>query len=54
MKTYKLELILVECSDEKKRKILRREELGRFRTEKEAQEVLELVELPDLKHSTII
>lgn len=53
-KTYKLEVILVECSDTKEREILRREELGQFPTEKEAQEVLELVELPDPKHSIVI
>lgn len=54
MQTYKLEIILVKCSDENKREILRHEELGRFPTEKEAQWVLELVELPDPKHSIVI
>ncbi|HET7626519.1 MAG TPA: hypothetical protein VFM25_14790 [Verrucomicrobiae bacterium] len=54
MKTYKLELVLIECSDKMQSKILRREELGCFATQKEAQELLELVELPDPKHSTII
>ncbi len=54
MKTYKLELILVECSTDQKRKILRREELGSFQTKEKAQEVLELVELPDPKHTTVV
>src|SRR6266536_3055691 len=35
-------------------KILRREVLGSYTTEKEAQEILELVELPDPKHITVI
>jgi hypothetical protein len=49
MKTYDLEVVLVECTDDKRHEIVRRE-LGRFRTEKEAREVIELVELPDPDH----
>ena len=54
MKTYSLEVVLVECTDEKECRVLRREKLGRFQTEREAQQVLELVELPDPTHTIVI
>ena len=52
--TYNLELLLVECSDDKERKIVRQEVLGSFQTKEKAQEILELVELPDPNHIIVI
>jgi uncharacterized protein YnzC (UPF0291/DUF896 family) len=54
MTTYKLKLILVECREQAEQKILRSEELACFETEREAQETLELIELPDPKHNDVI
>lgn len=54
IKTYELEVLLVERTNEKRRKVIRRETLGCFSSEKEAHEVIELIELPDLNHIIVI
>lgn len=54
-KKYEIEVSIVECtSNRKRRKIIRREILGCFPSETEAHEIFELVELPDLDHIIII
>lgn len=52
--TYEIKVILEECTHDKRRKVIREEILGRFPSEEEAHEILELVELPDMNHLTII
>lgn len=54
IKTYELELLLVECTNDKHRKVIRREVLGCLSSEEEAKKLLELVELPDLNHIIVI
>jgi hypothetical protein len=53
-KTHELELLLVERTNGKRRKVIRRETLGFFLSAKEAHEAVELVELPDMNHIIVI
>ena len=54
IKTYELEVLVVERTSDKHRKVIRREVLGCLSSEEEAQKLLELVELPDLNHIIVI
>ena len=47
IKTYELEVLIVEHTNGKRRKVIRRESLGCFPSEKETQELIELIELPN-------
>lgn len=47
MKTYELEVLIVEHTTGNRRKVIRRESLGCFPSEKETQELIELIELPN-------
>ncbi len=53
MKIYDLEVVLVERTDESSREIIRYS-IGRDETEKEAREMIELVEAPDPNHIIVI
>lgn len=53
-KTYEIRVVLEERTDDKHRKIISQESLGSFVSEKEARQMIELVELPDLDHIIVI